>query len=100
MLFMTSQQYVFAIENDTIAVQSDCCVDSTAEKKESPYEKLIKEGGSIQKGLFTVRHIKDDWYLEVPDALLGRMLLAVTRFTSTPQGFKMFSGEEVNRSAI
>ena len=100
MLFMTSQQYACAIENDTIAVQSDCCVDSTAEKKESPYEKLIKEGGSIQKGLFTVRHIKDDWYLEVPDALLGRMLLAVTRFTSTPQGFKMFSGEEVNRSAI
>ena len=100
MLFMTSQQYACAIENDTIAVQSDCCVDSTAEKKESPYEKLIKEGGSIQKGLFTVRHIKDDWYLEVPDELLGRMLLAVTRFTSTPQGFKMFSGEEVNRSAI
>ena len=100
MLFMTSQQYACAIENDTIAVQSDCCVDSTAEKKESPYEKLIKEGGSIQKGLFTVRHIKDDWYLEVPDALLGRMLLAVTRFTSTPQGFKLFSGEEVNRSAI
>ena len=100
MLFMTGQQYAFAIENDTIAVQSDCCVDSTAEKKESPYEKLIKEGGSIQKGLFTVRHIKDDWYLEVPDSLLGRMLLAVTRFTSTPQGFKMFSGEEVNRSAI
>lgn len=100
MLFMMGQQYAFAIENDTIAVQSDCCVDSTAEKKESPYEKLIKEGGSIQKGLFTVRHIKDDWYLEVPDSLLGRMLLAVTRFTSTPQGFKMFSGEEVNRSAI
>ena len=100
MLFMMSQQYAFAIENDTIAVQSDCCVDSAAEKKESPYEKLIKEGGSVREGLFTVRHIKDDWYLEVPDSLLGRMLLAVTRFTSTPQGFKMFSGEEVNRSAI
>ena len=62
--------------------------------------KLIKEGGSSCEGLFTVRHIKDDWYLEVPDSLLGRMMLAVTRFSSVPQGFKLLSGEEVNHSAI
>ena len=52
------------------------------------------------EGMFTVRHIKDAWYWEVPDAMLGRLLLAVTRFTSVPQDFKMFSGEEVNRSAV
>ncbi len=78
----------------------ECCVDTTECKKEEPYEKLIKEGGSVREGLFTVRHIKDDWYLEVPDSLLGRMLLCVTRFSSVPQDFKMFSGEEVNRSAV
>ena len=83
------------------AATPDCCTDSTAKpQKDTPYQKIIKEGGSVRDGLFTVRHIKDDWYLEVPDELLGRMLLAVTRFTSVPQDFKMFSGEEVNRSAI
>ena len=78
----------------------ECCSDTTVKDHSDPYHKIVKEGGSVREGLFTVRHIKDDWYLEVPDELLGKMLLAVTRFTSVPQGFRMFSGEEVNRSAI
>ena len=78
----------------------ECCADTTVKDHSDPYHKIVKEGGSVREGLFTVRHIKDDWYLEVPDELLGKMLLAVTRFTSVPQGFRMFSGEEVNRSAI
>lgn len=84
---------------DTV-VTMDCCVDTTAKSKNDPYLKTIKEGGSVREGLFTVRHIKSDWYLEIPDSLLGRMMLAVTRFASVPQEFKMVTGEEVNRSAV
>ncbi|SDN64493.1 protein of unknown function [Prevotella communis] len=84
---------------DTV-VTMDCCVDTTAKSKNDPYLKTIKEGGSVREGLFTVRHIKNDWYLEIPDSLLGRMMLAVTRFASVPQEFKMITGEEVNRSAV
>ena len=84
---------------DTVPTM-DCCVDTTVNTKDDPYLKIVKEGGSVREGLFTVRHIKDDWYLEVPDSLLGRMMLAVTRFTSVPQEFKMVTGEEVNRSAV
>ena len=78
----------------------ECCADTTVKDHSDPYHKVVKEGGSVREGLFTVRHIKDDWYLEVPDELLGKMLLAVTRFISVPQDFRKFSGEEVNRSAI
>ena len=102
------------LKTDTVATKTDsvkvekkeekkpdcCCNDTTVKDHTDPYHKIVKEGGSVREGLFTVRHIKDDWYLEVPDELLGRMLLAVTRFTSVPQGFRMFSGEEVNRSAV
>ena len=94
------------VKADTVKVEKkvvkkhECCQDSTVEDHTTPYHKIVKEGGSMREGLFTVRHIKDDWYLEVPDELLGRMLLCVTRFTSVPQDFKMFSGEEVNRSAV
>ena len=80
--------------------KNSCCSDTTVKDHDSPYHKIVKEGGSMRKGLFTVRHIKDDWYLEVPDELLGKMLLAVTRFVSVPQDFRKFSGEEVNRSAV
>ena len=62
--------------------------DSTAAKKENAYDKLVKKGGSVRNGLFTVRHIEDKWYFEVPQSITDRMLLAVTRFTSVPQAFK------------
>ena len=102
-LLLTGQVKAWADDKDSIAVEKtamECCVDSADKPKENAYDKLIKEGGSKIDGLFTVRHIKDNWYLEVPDSLLGRMMLAVTRFTSVPQGFKLLSGEEVNRSVI
>lgn len=124
-LFLMGQQAAFAVYNpadttqtkpvkcdttetkhthcDSTAVtpkKNSCCEDTTVTDHTDPYHKVVKEKGSVRYGLFTVRHIKDDWYLEVPDSLLGRMMLAVTRFTSTPQGFRMFSGEEVNHSAV
>lgn len=72
--------------------------DST--KQSSDYEKLIKDCVSVNHGMYTVRHIKNDWYFEVPDSLLGRLILTVTRFKEVPQGFKLISGEEVNRSVL
>ena len=105
LLILMGQQSVSAAVLDSVcakpaATMPDCCADSTVQDHKSAYHKLIKEGGSMREGLFTVRHIKDDWYLEVPDSLLGRLMLAVTRFASVPQGFKLISGEEVNRSTI
>ena len=80
--------------NKNLVVHEDTVKKDTV-KKATAYEKLLKDGGSECEGMFTVRHIKDDWYFEVPDSLLGRLLLVVTRFKAVPQGFKMLSGEEV-----
>ena len=103
-LLVVGQQTAFADVNDSVPAKKkakmECCEDTTVTDHKDPYHKVIKEGGSMREGLFTVRHIKDDWYLEVPDSLLNRLMLAVTRFASVPQGFKMLSGEEVNHSAI
>ncbi len=70
------------------------------EKKESEYEKLMKKGGTVLKGMFTVRHIEDKHYFEVPDSMMNRLILCVTRFTAVPQGFGQFAGEEVTHSTI
>ena len=83
----------------SLVVREDTVKKDTV-KKETAYEKLLKDGGSECEGMFTVRHIKDDWYFEVPDSMLGQLLLVVTRFKAVPQGFKMLSGEEVNRSVV
>ncbi len=99
-----------AIENanDTVATdttrqkkEKEAKKDKDAKKeKENEYETLIKKGGSFQQGLFGVRHIEKDWYFEVPEDALGRLMLAVTRFGSVPQGFTKLTGEEVQRNTI
>ena len=64
-------------------------------KEETEYQKLIKKGGTVQHGLFLLRHIDDKYYFEVPDSMMGRMILCVSRFTAVPQNFGQFAGEEV-----
>lgn len=97
----------FSLKSDTIIAKQDsvtrdssCCVKHVEEKKETPYDKLIKKGGSCRDGLFTVRHIEKDWYFEIPENLLNKLMLTVTRFTSVPQGFSMYGGEEVQRNTV
>lgn len=77
--------------------------DSTAvdkKKEKDEYAELIKKSVSLERGLFDVRHIEDKWYFDVPDSLLGRYILAVTRLTGVPQGVGKFSGEEVNSETV
>ena len=91
------------IAKDTAAVDTVKAQKRPAkkpEKKESEYEKLLKKSGTCMEGLFTVRRIEDKYYFDVPDSLLGRMLLCVSRFTAVPQDFGKFAGEEVNNCAV
>ena len=71
-----------------------------AAKKPAPYEELIKKGGSYQEGMFGVRKIDDKWFFDIPNNLLGRYFLMVPRFTSVPQRFGKFGGEEVNHNTV
>lgn len=89
------------LKTDTLKLATDTLAADTAKAKgrkkpaESEYQKLIKKGGTVLKGLVTMRHIEDKYYFEVPDSLLGRLLLCVTRYTAVPQGFGKFAGEEI-----
>ena len=81
--------------------------DTASAKKEGPakagpkpYGEVITKKAVSQKGVFTV-HFQDDKYLfEIPDSLLGRELLAVTRFTKVAGGARKYGGEEVNEQSL
>ncbi|MBP5278187.1 MAG: zinc-dependent metalloprotease, partial [Prevotella sp.] len=70
------------------------------QKKPNEYETLLKKGGSLEKGVFNVRHIEKKWYFEISDEVLDRMFLVVTRYVSVPQNFDKFPGEEIADHAI
>ena len=70
------------------------------QKRAEEYAKLIKKGGIERTGLFTVRKIEEKWYFEIPDTLLNRYLLCVTRLKTAPDNFGMYAGEKVNEQTI
>lgn len=71
------------------------------EQSAAPKDSTKTEKPSIErKGLFNVTKLKNDWYLEIPDSLLGREFLTTTRYTSTPANSGKFGGEQLNGKTL
>jgi hypothetical protein len=64
-----------------------------------PYDKVVTKDHKTDKGLFKV-HTKDDAYLfEIPDSLLQREILMVTRIAKTASGIG-FGGAKANTQVL
>jgi hypothetical protein len=71
------------------------------EKKEAaPAPKPKPKPAVDRKGLFNVTKDKTEWFMEIPDSLLGRDFLTTTRYTSTPSNSGKFGGEQVNEQVV
>ncbi|MBX2898513.1 MAG: zinc-dependent metalloprotease [Cyclobacteriaceae bacterium] len=64
-----------------------------------PYKQVITAKAKTQRGLFTVHKINDDYFFEVPDSIVGREFMAVTRMAKAPTGAG-YGGEEENRQVL
>jgi GNAT superfamily N-acetyltransferase len=69
-------------------------------KGPKPYKDVIDSTAKTKVGLHTVHKVSDKYYFEIPDSLLGREIIAVTRYSKVPAGGGVFGGEEVNRQVI
>jgi len=81
--------------------------DTAGVKKEMPpkagpkaFSEVITKKAVSQKGVFSVHFLDDKYYFEIPDSLLGRELLAVTRFSKVAGGARKYGGEEVNEQSL
>ena len=64
-----------------------------------PYDKVVTKDHQTDEGLFKV-HTKDDSYLfEIPDSLLQREMLMVTRIAKTASGIG-FGGAKANTQVL
>lgn len=70
----------------------------------SNYNKLIKSYAITRKGLFTVHKVDDKYYFEIPDSLLGRDILVVTRIAQGAAGVRPeytgYAGDQVGNTII
>jgi hypothetical protein len=103
-----------------------CALDSIAQKKEvkpdslpaapkadtakagavKPYDKVITANAVTRQGMFTVHKVEDNYYLEIPDSLLGREILLVNRMgKSSVKGIEAnqaqyYAGDQLKETVI
>jgi len=65
-----------------------------------PYKEVITEKAITHAGLFTVHKIDERYYFEIPDSMLGREFMAITRFSKTAAGGGIYGGELANQQTL
>ncbi len=68
------------------------------------YRDVITNKAISQKGMVTVHRVDDKYYFEVPNTILGREILAVTRYIKVPavsgNGRGAYGGEIANQQTL
>ena len=69
-----------------------------------PYKEVITDRARTDEGVFKVHRVDDKWYFELPDSLMGRELLVVTRLSKSSagmsNGFSGYAGDQINNNVI
>lgn len=63
-------------------------------KKEKSYDDIISVKANSDSGLFTVHEVDEKFYYEIPDSLLGKEMLMVTRIAKTANGLGFGGGKQ------
>jgi hypothetical protein len=84
----------------TTKVNADTTKKQAPKSLLKPYTDVVTDQAVSQNGLFTVHKINDRYLIELPDSLMGREILAVTRYVQTPVGASFYNGEIVNQQSV
>ncbi len=74
-----------------------------ARQNPRPYKEIITDKAVSKKGMFTVHKVDDRYYFEIADVMLGREILAVTRYSKVPTvtgGRGVYGGEIANQQSL
>lgn len=83
--------FIFSINLNS---QKKDSTDEKKPKKEKTYIDIITKEAVTDSGLFHVHKVKDKYYYEIPDSLIGREMLMVTRIAKTASGIGFGGGKQ------
>jgi len=85
---------VFQPKEKKATAQASEKPDSKDKNGIKPYNKVIPKEAKSDKGLFTVHKVDDNYFYEIPDSLLNREMLTVTRIAKTANGIGFGGGKQ------
>jgi hypothetical protein len=104
-LMLLLSQQLSAQKTDSTKVSpkpASAAADSTGKDKKKgpkPFLDVITAKAISMRGLLTVHRLEDKYFLEIPDSIFGRELMAITRVAKSPTGAG-YGGEEANEQVI
>jgi hypothetical protein len=92
---MKIKHYIFFLMTLTVFnVSGQKEKEEKKEKKEKSFEDIIGKEAKSDPGLFTVHEVDDKFYYEIPDSLLDKEMLMVTRIAKTANGLGFGGGKQ------
>lgn len=65
-----------------------------------PYKEIITDKAITDDGLFKIHRVDEKYFFEIPDAILGRDILIVSRLSKAPSGSSAYAGDPINQKTI
>ena len=92
----TTSGYAFQAKKKRKGKKTAVQKKAPGQKKDTvmPYTKVITKQAKTDKGLFDVHFVNDKYYYEIPDSLLNREMLMVTRIAKTATGIGFGGGKQ------
>ena len=82
-----SSQSTTAPSPDGSAQAQSSAQNETGENGFKPFGEVVPDSARTDPGLLTTHRFDGTLYVEIPDSLIGRELLMVSRAAQTPDGF-------------
>lgn len=82
-----------------MSVQDSLKKEADKKKGPRPYTEIITSKAVSTRGMLTHHKVEDKMFWELPDSIIGREIMAVTRIAKTPTSGG-YGGEEANRQVI
>ena len=86
--------FCFLISLNLSAQKPSAKDESKKPEKEKTYKEIITKDAITDKGLFDIHKVKEKYFYEINDSLLGREMLMVTRIAKTASGLGFGGGKQ------
>ena len=94
-------------EKDSTAAKTDTAKVKKDDKKKTSmksYKEIITDKAVSDQGVFTVHKIDDKYYFEIPDHILKKEFLLVTRLTKAAAGMRSgstgYAGDQIGQQVV
>lgn len=93
-IFSASSCGVFSSKKSKSAPKAAASQSASKKGGIQPYAKVVTKDAKTDKGLFNVHYLENKYLFEIPDSLLGREMLMVTRIAKTASGIGFGGGKQ------